>query len=357
VRFNVSTAGRQNILIRWDQRESSTGSKYVRLQYSADGTTFLDFPTATSVSSTSFEAKTNSLASCPAVNDNPNFAFRIVAEFESTAAGTTNQAYVGNTSAYGTGGTIRFDMVTVSGTPILTAPNITAQPQSQTAIQGADVTFSVAATGSDPLSYQWYFGTNAISGATGSSYTRTNPQPGDAGNYSVVVTNTAGSATSSNATLTVLTPPVLVVQPQAQAANQGADATFSVTVTGSEPLSYQWRREGTNLAGATEDSYTRPDVQPSDTGNYSVILTNAAGTATSSNAVLSLIVPAPILVLQASGLLQWQGLSNLNYTVQGKTNLDDTNWIPLGTASSPTTDVSFTNQNGAAQQFYRVVYP
>src|SRR5207244_8592278 len=109
---------------RWDQRESGTGSKYVRLQYSTDGSSFVDFPTATSVSSTSFEPKTNSLASFPSVNDNPNFAFRIVAEFESSAAGTLNSNYVGATSGYGTGGTVRFDMVTVSGTPIINPPGI-----------------------------------------------------------------------------------------------------------------------------------------------------------------------------------------------------------------------------------------
>src|SRR5439155_14789536 len=120
VRFNVSTAGRQNISIRWDQRASNTGSKYVRLQYSTDGSSFVDFPTATVIAvATAFEPKTNSLASFPAVNDNPNFAFRIVAEFESTAAGTTNQGYAGassgTTNGYATSGTVRFDMMTVSG--------------------------------------------------------------------------------------------------------------------------------------------------------------------------------------------------------------------------------------------------
>ena len=362
VRFNVSTAGRQNISIRWDQRASNTGSKYVRLQYSTDGSSFVDFPTATVIAvATAFEPKTNSLASFPAVNDNPNFAFRVVAEFESTAAGTTNQGYAGassgTTNGYATSGTVRFDMMTVSGTPIITPPSIVTQPQSQVVNQGANATFSVVANGTDPFSYQWRFGSTNIAGATASTYTRTNAQPGDAGDYSVVVTNAAGSATSSNATLTVVTPPVIVIQPQNQAANQGSDATFSVTATGSEPLSYQWRFASTNVAGATATSYTRPNVQPGDAGNYSVAVTNSAGTALSSNAALSLIVPAPVLVMQSSGLLQWQGLSNLTYRVQAKTNIDDTNWSTLGTASSPTTDISFTNQSGAPQQFFRVVYP
>ncbi len=122
VRFDVSTAGHRNIQIRWDQRESGTGSKYVRLQYSTNGVYFFDFPVPTSVVSTSFEPKTNALAGILGVDDNPNFAFRIVSEFESTAVGTSNPNYVGATSSYGTAGTIRFDMVSVSGDVISAAP-------------------------------------------------------------------------------------------------------------------------------------------------------------------------------------------------------------------------------------------
>lgn len=118
VQFNVSTVGRHDLSISWDQRSSATGSKYTRLQYSTNGVNFIDVPSATSVSAVAFESKSNNLAAVTGINDNPNFAFRIVAEFESTAAGTTNPNYVGVTSGYGTAGTIRFDMVTVWGTPI-----------------------------------------------------------------------------------------------------------------------------------------------------------------------------------------------------------------------------------------------
>jgi endonuclease/exonuclease/phosphatase family metal-dependent hydrolase len=361
-RFNVSTAGRQNISVRYDLRASNTGSKYVRLQYSTDGNNFVDFPTATAINTaTVFEPKTNNLASFSAVSDNPNFAFRIVAEFESTAASTSNQGYdgalSGTTNGYAPSGTLRLDMVTISGTIIPTPVNITTQPQSLTVTQGANATFSVAASGTDPLSYQWWFGTNAIAGATNSTYTRNNSQQADAGSYFVIVTNIAGSTNSAIATLTVLVPPSISLQPQDQAVNQGADATFSVAATGSEPLSYQWQRNSTSIPGATENSYTRPSVQLADTGNYSVLVTNSAGFVLSSNALLNLFVPTPTLVMSAPGLIEWQGLSNFSYTVQGKTNIDDTNWTTLGTASSPTVDISFTNQPDAAQQFYRVTVP
>ena len=130
VQFKVSTLGWQNLVIRWDMRASNTGSKYSRLQYTTNGTTFIDFPTATSLSGTAFESKTNSLASTPGVNNNPNFAFRIVAEFESTAVNNTNANYAASTS-YGTGGTLRFDMVTISGIPVTpagAAPALLSQP-------------------------------------------------------------------------------------------------------------------------------------------------------------------------------------------------------------------------------------
>lgn len=119
VRFTASTAGRQNIAVSFDERVSPNASKYVRLQYTVNGTTFVDFPVANAMSTTNvFETKSNSLAAIAGVNNNTNFAFRLVSEFESTAAGTANANYVtagGNT--YGTSGTIRYDLVTVWGTP------------------------------------------------------------------------------------------------------------------------------------------------------------------------------------------------------------------------------------------------
>src|SRR5439155_16030043 len=87
------------------------------------------------------------------------------------------------------------------------APSITTQPSSQTVTAGANPIFSVATSGSAPLGYQWRLNGASVSGGNNSSYTRTNAQSADAGSYSVIVTNAAGSATSGNAILTVKTPP------------------------------------------------------------------------------------------------------------------------------------------------------
>jgi len=69
-------------------------------------------------------------------------------------------------------------------------------------------------------------------------------------------------------------------------------------------------------------------------------------------------VPQPFLVMSSADIIRWVGVSNLAYTVQTKTNLASTNWLTLGTATSTTTNLSFTNSNvGTPQRFYRVTYP
>lgn len=121
VQFNVSTVGKENLVIVWDQRASNTGSRYSRLQYSADGTTFVDHPLAFELAGAgSFYSATNDLAELSGVADNPDFAFRIVTEFQSTATGTglTGYAAANPTRTYGTGGTQRFDWVTVLASTI-----------------------------------------------------------------------------------------------------------------------------------------------------------------------------------------------------------------------------------------------
>jgi hypothetical protein len=84
-----------------------------------------------------------------------------------------------------------------------TAPAITRQPQSQTATGGANVTFSVTATGRPTPTYQWNFNGTIINGATSSTLSLTNVQSTNAGNYTVTVTNSSGSVISNQAMLTV----------------------------------------------------------------------------------------------------------------------------------------------------------
>lgn len=205
VRFNVSTVGQENIIVAWDQRVSATASKYVRLQYSTNGITFIDFPSSTAMSAvTTFESKTNSLAGFAGVSDNPSFAIRIVTEWESTATGTANANYVTTAGgSYGTSGTIRFDLVTVSGNEIHYPPTITTQPQSQVAVAGDSAAFGVVATGTEPMAYQWQFNGANLPGATNAMLTFTNLTTDQTGGYSVTIGNIAGSTNSSTAVLSV----------------------------------------------------------------------------------------------------------------------------------------------------------
>jgi hypothetical protein len=182
-----------------------------------------------------------------------------------------------------------------------TPPAITTQPTNQTVAVGGAAIFSVTATGTLPLSYQWSFNTTNLVGATNTTLTLTNVQLTQLGSYAVLVTNLIGSVLSSNAVLTVLVSPVITAQPANQMVLQSSNATFTVTATGMAPLSYQWYFNGTNLSGATGATLTLSDVQTANTGTYYVMVANVAGSVTSSNATLTVLVPPSAI----SGLKLW----------------------------------------------------
>jgi uncharacterized repeat protein (TIGR01451 family) len=181
--------------------------------------------------------------------------------------------------------------------PVAVAPTISSQPQSSTVNAGQAATFGVTASGSAPLSYQWKRDGTAIPGATSASYISPATIASDNGaSYTVVVSNAAGSVTSTAATLTVTTAPPLAVaptisvQPQSTTVTAGQTATFGVTASGTAPLSYQWRRNGSPITGATNASYTTPAVALSDnSAQFTVVVSNAAGSVTSQQATLAVI--------------------------------------------------------------------
>jgi len=147
----------------------------------------------------------------------------------------------------------------------------------------------VTAKGSAPLSYQWTKNGLNIVGANNSSYTTPATIAADNGSlFSVVVSNSAGSVTSNNKTLTVKTPPSITSQPANQTVAAGRTAKFAVTAAGTKPLNYQWKKNGVSIAGATKASYTTPATTPVDNGAlFSVIVTNSIGSVTSNNATLT----------------------------------------------------------------------
>jgi endonuclease/exonuclease/phosphatase family metal-dependent hydrolase len=191
-----------------------------------------------------------------------------------------------------------FNIVWVATISSTGAPAIMLQPQSQIIPPGSNVTFSVVASGDAPLNYQWRFNGNGISTASDASYSITNVQFSDAGNYSVVVTNTSGSVTSSLAKLIVGIAPAISSQPQSQNTNVGATVTFSVDASGNPAPNYQWRLNGNPISGATGSIFTRTNVQPADTGDYLVLVTNVAGNIISSNATLTVNSGTPLIIAQ-----------------------------------------------------------
>ena len=166
------------------------------------------------------------------------------------------------------------------------APVITSQPQSLTVNPGSNVTFTVTTTGNPAPAYQWLFNAARIAGATDTNYTRPNARAADAGSYSVIVTNQAGSVTSAIAVLTVTVPPTITAQPQDQLATAGRPAVFIVAAIGSAPLSYQWQFGGSDIPGATGSSYTVASAGAANMGSYCTRVSNGAGSALSSNALL-----------------------------------------------------------------------
>lgn len=292
-----------------------------------------------------------------------------------------------------------------SGAPA--APQITTPPAGTTAFSGGIASFSVVATGTG-LTYQWRKGTTAladgpnISGSTSDTLTLTNLQVADSGAYNVVVTNTGGSVTSADATLTVSnlppppqitssstasgvvgtffsyqilasnsptsynatglpsgltvntttgvisgtpgaagsssitlsatntggtanaaltltinTVPAIGTPPTAQSVKQGQTATFTVTATGSN-LTYQWRKDdvdlvdGGNISGATTATLVLLNASTADIGNYSVVVSNAAGQKTSTPVTLNVevvVVNSDIRVLLAAGTDLVDGVS------------------------------------------------
>ncbi len=173
-------------------------------------------------------------------------------------------------------------------------PSINTPPQSQTVGVGNNVTFSVAASGVGTLSYQWRKNSSTIGGATGSSYTINNVQTGDAGSFDVIVSNIGGSTTSGAATLTVVPPPSITTPPASQTVVAGRGLYLTVSASGTAPLSYQWRKNGVNITGATSGSYSVIGVQASHAGSYEVVVSNSGGSVTSAPpAVLTISLPQP----------------------------------------------------------------
>ncbi len=254
-----------------------------------------------------------------------------------TQAGTFSISVTGSDGIYTQTDTVTF--IIAGGT---LAPAITTQPAAQSVNVGGSVTFSVAATGSPTPTYQWRKDGNDIVGATGATLTLTNVQTTAAGDYSVFISNSAGSQTSNVAKLTVLATtvaPAISTQPVNQSAAVGGTATFSVVATGSPAPAYQWLKNNGTITGATNATLTLSNVQLADAANYAVTVSNSAGSITSSTVALTVSAStvAPTIVSQppaAIGLAAGQSLV-LNVGATGSSLAYQWRRAPAGSPNAP----------------------
>ena len=194
------------------------------------------------------------------------------------------------------------DGVAVWGSKVAinTAPAILTHPTSQTVSTGANVTFTTVASGDPAPTYQWKKNNVDIGGATGSSYQIASATNADAGSYTAVATNSVNSATSSAATLTVsvsTVAPAITTQPVSQTINAGSSVTFTAAASGNPVPTFQWKKNGADLPGAINATYTITGITESNAGNYSMVATNSAGSVSSNSALLTVIVPPSTAII------------------------------------------------------------
>jgi len=229
------------------------------------------------------------------------------------------------------------------------APTISSQPQSRTNNAGTAAAFSVSASGSVPLVYQWKKnGSNLsdggnVSGATNATLTLANVLKADVGTYSVVITNAFNSVASSDATLGVIDP-AIAIQPTNQIVPLGGTAAFTVGAAGTLPLSYHWKKggvdlsDGGNISGTTSSTLILSNVQNGDVASYSVAVSNAVGFALSATGTLA-IGAGPQITVQPASRTNIAG-STATFLVGAQGNSLGYQWLRAGTKLSDGANIS-----------------
>lgn len=217
-------------------------------------------------------------------------------------------------------GSVTSDAVLLTVNEAATAPVVTTQPVSQSVAPGGTAVFAAAATGTAPFSYQWRRNGVDIVGANAPILTLPAVDVSAAGDYTLAIANMAGSVVTNTATLSVVaggpapaSAPAIVTQPAGVTVGTGSTASFAIGVTGSGPLAYEWRRNGSPIAGANGAVLSIVDASAADVGSYTVVVSNGVGSAASDAAALS-VTPdpqpaAPVIGTQPTGLVVLPGAS------------------------------------------------
>lgn len=242
---------------------------------------------------------------------------------------------------------------------VMTPPSILVQPAGQVAAQGSNVLISVTAVG-DALAYQWLLNGTPLVGATNAVLARNAAQAGDSGDYAVVVRNAVGEVESDPATLAVLAPPVILLQPSDQKVIQGNAAAFGVAAEGDQ-LSYSWKFNSGPVPAPDDPTMVMNNVQPPAAGFYSVVVTNPIGAVTSGVAQLSVFVPPGVqevgdVELQPDNSLRVQLLGDTGYTFALDASPDLQDWQRLTnlTSQAGVFDYLDADATNVSNRFYRL---
>jgi len=207
------------------------------------------------------------------------------------------------------------------GTQPPTAPTILTHPSSQVVTEGQTATFTVVATGSGTLTYQWKKnGSNVVGGTGGTNASYTTPASAladDGAQFICAIANAVGNVTSNTATLTVnMAPPTIFAHPSNQAVTEGQTAAFVILASGSGTLTYQWRKVGVDIAGATGNSLVIGATAYAHNGAlFDCVVTNAAGSTPSNAAVLTVDMLSPAITTHPTNLTVTEG-EDATFTVE-----------------------------------------
>ena len=259
--------------------------------------------------------------------------------FTPTAANNGERIYCKINNNYGSVNSSSA-IVTVGSTPV-----ITTQPSSVGTNYGSLVTFTVTASGTQPLSYQWYKSGIAIQGANLNYITFPSVTNTDSGTYQVAITNIYGGTNSASVKLSVANPILVISQPTSLIVTQGQTTTFNITVTGDSP-SYQWRKNNSVIGGATNSFYYITNTQYGlNGGTYNVVITNQVSSVTSSGALLT-VVGLPSITTQPTSKTIGVG-SNVTFTVTATAGASPLfyQWFNTNNVVSNQTNASLILQN------------
>ncbi len=190
----------------------------------------------------------------------------------------------------------------MSGVTAIIPPSFTSQPTNVTVVAGSTAIFSATVSGSSPLSYRWskdnvsLINGAGIAGATTATLTLTGTTTASAGNYTLVVTNVYGSATSSVASLLIVSPPVVSTALTNQTIQCGDNATFAINVSGEQPITYQWTLDGAPVLDAINNIFSLTNVHP-PSHTVSVTATNIYGSVTNTALLTVTDTVGPVITL------------------------------------------------------------